>query len=900
MVPPSVAADFATEGELGPDAGIIAGKEFDLFDVASVFEGEGAAAGAGELTGFDIHGDPLEAGAGKDFQGAAGAKRHFVKRAVGVAPDDAPDAGEGTFGAVEARPGLGRVSGRRDLQGVVFQVELELEFLADLLAVGGIELDDGAGGGVGVDGVGSASRAFESVGGEGGKAPIVRRDEENVFGFAIDLPCADEVGGRQRGRGDESGEDESGEGEQGKEQRLHAATMARGAEGGKAFFPEVRGQNFPDFGAAGGRMARMNPKLSFMTANFVARQLGYRMTEGWTQGEDATQAWFSPRETFAARFEEVLLEIKALGFDAIDLWAAHLHWRWATVGHIEEARRLLAQHELKLRSYAAWVPGELGNLRAACRFCVELGLPIIAGHIEAWGSRRAEAVAILREFGVRYAAENHPEKNAGEMLARVGEGDEDIAGIALDTGWCATQGWDPVAAVKELGPRLFAVHLKDVKPRRPEKTGLPFVDMGHETCRAGDGVVPVDAVLRELRAIDYRGPIAIEHEPEIFDPREEARESRERVERGWQAIEVRESAPPLRVAMVGCGNIAGAYGEAMRAYRQLEIAGATDLNRAAAEAWVSKNGGKLYSDLGDVLADPSVEAVVNLTIQQAHVDVVTRCLEAGKHVHSEKPLAPTYREARQLVELAEKRGVRLSCAPVTWLGEAQQTAWKRVREGTIGTPRVAYATVDWGRIETWHPNPTPFYAVGPVFDVGVYPLSLLTAWFGPVKKAIAGGGIVLPDRVTKDGQPFTTRTEDWIVAALEFAGGLRARLTANFYVGEPAEKRAGLEIHGDKGSIATEWFAATAEVRTGEFGGHYRRVFPVREPAGEGEWYCDWAAGLLELWRGLRTGKPHPTSGAHAAHVVEVMESVHRSVREGRAVELTSTFPAPEPLAWAK
>jgi predicted dehydrogenase len=207
--------------------------------------------------------------------------------------------------------------------------------------------------------------------------------------------------------------------------------------------------------------------------------------------------------------------------------------------------------------------------------------------------------------------------------------------------------------------------------------------------------------------------------------------------------------------------------------------------------------------------------------------------------------------------------------------------------------------VDWARIEDWHPNPAPFYAVGPVADVGVYPLALLTAWFGPVARVTTGGGIVLPDRTTKAGLPFKLTTEDWTVAVLEFAGGLRARLTADFYVGDPAENRAGLEIHGDAGSVSTAWYSAAAPVRLGKFGGKYRRVPPVRPPAGHGDWYCDWSAGVFELWRALRSGQPHPTGGAHAAHVVEVIEAVHQSIREGRTMQLKGTFPAPQPLAWA-
>jgi predicted dehydrogenase/sugar phosphate isomerase/epimerase len=559
----------------------------------------------------------------------------------------------------------------------------------------------------------------------------------------------------------------------------------------------------------------MPPLLSFVTANFVARQLGYRMEKGWQQGDAATQGWFSPLPTFSERFEAMLVEVKALGFTAIDLWGAHLHWQWATLQHVETARALLATHGLTVRSYAAWVPGDASDLHGACRFCAALDIPLIAGQIRLFSERRAAAVAILREHGVAYAIENHPEKSAAEMWERLGEGDEDLVGVALDTGWCATQGWDALAAATELAPRIKAVHLKDVRPMRAEKTGFEFIDMGHETCRLGDGVVPIKAILSVLRARGFRGPLGIEHEPEHFDPSTEVKESRERVASWWDSIEVKEVAPPLRVVVVGCGNIAGGYGEAMQTRPEIKILGASDIDPSRAQAWVTKYGGRAYASLDEVLTDPAVEAVVNLTIQQAHIEVVTRCLKAGKHVHTEKPLAPTYAEASELVALADSQGLRLSCAPVAWLGEAQQTVWKLIREGRIGTPRVAYATVDWGRIETWHPNPAPFYAVGPVFDVAVYSLTMLSAWFGPVRRVVAGGGILLPDRKTKNGVPFKLTTDDFAVALLEFSGGVKARLTANFYVGEPAENRAGLEIHGDTGSISTAWFAATAKIRIG-------------------------------------------------------------------------------------
>jgi predicted dehydrogenase/sugar phosphate isomerase/epimerase len=649
----------------------------------------------------------------------------------------------------------------------------------------------------------------------------------------------------------------------------------------------------------GSALVEMFPPPSFITANLVARQLGYRMPGGWGQGDEATNAWFAPLSTYEERLAPLLDEITELGFTAIDLWGAHLSWRWATPEHIEIARRLLADRALVARSYVAWVKGGAAALRAACRVCSSLGIPLIAGDCDLLATDRAQAVGILRQHGVACALENHAERTARELFARLGNGDGDVIGVALDTGWCGTREWDVLAALDEVGSRLMAVHLKDIKPRRPQATGLEMIDMGHETCRVGEGILPLEALTRALRQRGFRGSLGIEHEPEEFDPRDDIRASRETVERWWSRTPIKATFAPFRVVVVGCGNIASAYGKAMGTRAELAVLGATDLDSARATAWTSEFGGEVYPTLDAVLEDPQVEAVVNLTTHSVHADVIARTIRAGKHVHTEKPMATTYAEAASLVQLAEQQGVRISCAPATWLGEAQQTAWKLIRDGSIGMPRVAYAAVDWSRIERWHPNPEPFYEVGPVFDVGVYPLTLLTAWFGPVARVIAGGGIVLPERMTIDGRRFTLQTDDLVVAVLEFRSGLLARLTADFYVGDPAENRAGLEVHGDRGSIATAWFAATASVRLGEFGGSYRRVAPIRLPAGIGPSWCDWSAGIAGLADGLRNGRPHPTSAAHAAHVVEVMEGIHRSASEGAAVRLVSQFPPPDPQPWA-
>jgi len=348
------------------------------------------------------------------------------------------------------------------------------------------------------------------------------------------------------------------------------------------------------------------------------------------------------------------------------------------------------------------------------------------------------------------------------------------------------------------------------------------------------------------------------------------------------------SESPLRFAFVGCGNISGPYGETAQAYESVEIAGATDVDPALSAAFVDRFGGVDYPSLEALLADPTVDAVVNLTSHGVHAQVTAAALEAGKHVHSEKPMAGSYAEARELVDLADARGVRLSCSPITFMGDAQETAWGLVESGAIGTVRIVYAEVNWGRIESWHPRPAPFYAIGPMADVGVYPLTFLTAIFGPARRVTAHGQTVFPDRITASGESFTVGAPDFGVAWVELEDGTIIRLTTSFYVGHHS-KQKGIEFHGDAGSVfISSWQDFDADVELAPVGGSYE---PVPVPgAFRG---IDWGRALAELSGAISEERPHRATGAHAAHVVEILDAVNMSIRDGVAVDLTSTFAAP-------
>lgn len=353
------------------------------------------------------------------------------------------------------------------------------------------------------------------------------------------------------------------------------------------------------------------------------------------------------------------------------------------------------------------------------------------------------------------------------------------------------------------------------------------------------------------------------------------------------------SSEPFRVAVIGCGNISKGYGSTLKAYAQIEMIGATDIEPARAAEFVRVYGGQAYPTVEALLADHRIDLVINLTIHHAHYDVIRQCLLAGKHVFSEKPLALTTDEAWALVDLADQQGLRLACAPITFLGEAQQAAWKAIRDGAIGTVRLAYAEVNWGRIEKWHPNPVPFYDVGPMFDVGVYPLTIVTAIFGPVRRVTAFGTVLYPDRMTLENHAFHLATADFVTAAVEHANGAVTRLTTNFYVPH-GSKQVGLEFHGDGGSLYLQnWhnFDSVLEIR--QYDGEYARLEYLPKPyAG-----TEWARGVVEMVSAIREGRPQRATGAQAAHVVEIMNAIRQSYTEGGAVEVKSTFTPPMPMA---
>ena len=257
--------------------------------------------------------------------------------------------------------------------------------------------------------------------------------------------------------------------------------------------------------------------IAFMTADYVARETGYAM-HGWGHGDRETQAAFAPVETYAERFDALLADVRGLGFDTIDLWGAHLGPEWATDAHVEAASGALARHGLRVATYATWIGPS--NVERACELTLELGTDLIGG---GFSGDPAAIAPVLAKYGVRLGIENHPEKTPAEVLAKIEHG-EGTFGTTVDTGWWGTQGYDAARAIEELDDHVLHVHLKDVLA----------LDEPHETCRWGDGIVPIEECVRVLRRRGYAGAIAVEHEPETSDASEDVRAMRAELE-AWLA-----------------------------------------------------------------------------------------------------------------------------------------------------------------------------------------------------------------------------------------------------------------------------------------------------------------------------------------------------------------------------
>lgn len=267
----------------------------------------------------------------------------------------------------------------------------------------------------------------------------------------------------------------------------------------------------------------------------------------------------------------------------------------------------------------------------------------------------------------------------------------------------------------------------------------------------------------------------------------------------------------MKIGFIGCGYVFDHYMTTLARHPQLEIAGITDIDRARAEQVSAYYNLKVYETNEELLADPEVGIVVNLTSIPAHYEVSRTALEAGKHIYSEKPLTETIDQARALADLAQTRNLRLSAAPSNALSPTVQTLWTLVNQGAVGDVRMVYAEFDDNPVyllqpETWASRsgaPWPYlheYEMGCTWEHAGYHLTWMCAIFGPVARVTAFSKATLPDKTDQPLSP--SDTPDFSVAALEFESGVVGRLTCS--IAAPVDHR--MRIIGNKGEAGADTY----------------------------------------------------------------------------------------------
>ena len=352
---------------------------------------------------------------------------------------------------------------------------------------------------------------------------------------------------------------------------------------------------------------------------------------------------------------------------------------------------------------------------------------------------------------------------------------------------------------------------------------------------------------------------------------------------------------PVGVGLIGAGFISDTYLENLGRFPDVKLVAVADLDVERAKAQASKHNVAKAGTVAELLADPEIELVVNLTIPAAHVDVGLAVIDAGKSVWAEKPLALDRQTGRKLLDRAAERGLRVASAPDTVLGAGLQTARRAIDAGRIGEPRTGLTLFQSPGPESWHPAPEFLFQAGggPLLDIGPYYLTELIQLFGPIAKVTGTGGRARDTRVIgsgpRAGTEFAVTVPTTVTALIQFERGGSAQVVLSF---DSALTRTGfVEISGTDGVAVlpdpNRFDGATTL--------HLRGSKEPVELAAEGHG-ASRGTGALELARAIRAGVPERASGELAYHVLDAMLAIEESITLGRSLDVQSTVEVPPAL----
>ena len=374
----------------------------------------------------------------------------------------------------------------------------------------------------------------------------------------------------------------------------------------------------------------------------------------------------------------------------------------------------------------------------------------------------------------------------------------------------------------------------------------------------------------------------------------------------------------INIATVGCGFVADYYINTLKTYPKLNLKGVYDIDSARSKNFANRYQTSIYQSLDELLDDTEVDLVVNLTNPKSHFEINRACLLANKHVYSEKPLAMKLENAEKLVNLAEEKGLHLSSAPCSLLGETAQTMWKALREEVVGKVYLVYSEMDDGLVhkmpyDLWVSEsgaPWPYkdeFEVGCTLEHAGYCLSWFPAFFGRAESVTGFSSTLIEDKNT--AAPLEKNAPDFSVACIKFASGVVVRLTCSIV----ASHDHSLKIFGDKGVLSTpdSWYY-NAPV-------HIRKLFNIRRkmilsPIKQkyplvgtktkfnyrAAFQMDFARGIEEIANAIREDRSCRLSAKYSLHINELVLAIHQATENNSTYHVKSTFEPIEPMAWAK
>lgn len=353
----------------------------------------------------------------------------------------------------------------------------------------------------------------------------------------------------------------------------------------------------------------------------------------------------------------------------------------------------------------------------------------------------------------------------------------------------------------------------------------------------------------------------------------------------------------VKIGVIGCGNISEIYLQQAKTFDILEIKAVSDVDIQRAKAKAKAHQIPHVYSVDELLNDPEIEIVLNITPPGAHAEIGLRAVNVGKSVYNEKPLTIHRQDALKILEIAKSKNLRVGGAPDTFMGAGLQTCRKLINDGAIGEPVAATAFMLGHGPERWHPDPEFFYKVGggPMFDMGPYYLTALVSLLGPVSRVTGTTRISFPTREIgsepKRGTKIVVEIPTHVTGLLEFASGPVGTIITSFDVWK--SNLPWIEIYGSEGTLSVpdpNTFGGPVILwKPDDKEGTTIPLLPIRSENSRG-------LGVADMAHALRSGRPHRANGEMAYHVLDIMHTIHDASTKGAHIQMASTCERPAPM----